>query len=357
MKAHSFLPGFALLLFLVACGGEKDEKEQNVSQVLKSEDPTVDVMVLHRGDFLRELIANGNVVAARKADLRFSSADPITDIYVSNGDRMKKGQKLARIDTYKLEADLLAKKSALDRAYLDLQDELIGRGYNIRDTASVPQQEMQLLRVKSGYDTAESSYQLALRAYRDATLYAPFDGTVANLFSKVHNTASTSEAFCTIVGDGAMSVDFSVLEGELPMVEKGREVSVSPFADMSKTFKGRITQVNPIVDKTGLVKVSATVPDSRGELYDGMNVRVAIEDPVPDKLVVPKTSMVLRSGGRSVIFTYKKGRSYWNYIEAGEENSRQMVVEDGLHEGDTVIVSGNMNLAHDVPVKIDRVIE
>lgn len=34
-----------------------------------------------------------------------------------------------------------------------------------------------------------------------------------------------------------------------------------------------------------------------------------------------------------------------------------MVVEDGLHEGDTVIVSGNMNLAHDVPVKIDRVIE
>lgn len=48
MKAHSFLPGFALLLFLVACGGEKDEKEQNVSQVLKSEDPTVDVMVLDR---------------------------------------------------------------------------------------------------------------------------------------------------------------------------------------------------------------------------------------------------------------------------------------------------------------------
>ena len=95
MKAHSFLPGFVLLLFLVACGGEKDEKEQNVSQVLKSEDPTVDVMVLHRGDFLRELIANGNVVAARKADLRFSSAEPITDIYVSNGDRVKKGQKLA----------------------------------------------------------------------------------------------------------------------------------------------------------------------------------------------------------------------------------------------------------------------
>ena len=131
----------------------------------------------------------------------------------------------------------------MDRAYRDLQEELIGRGYNIRDTASVPQQEMQLLRVKSGYDTAESSYQLALRAYRDATLYAPFDGTVANLFSKVHNTASTPEAFCTIVGAGAMSVEFSLLAGELPMVHTGREVDLSLYDDMRKTFKGRTTLV------------------------------------------------------------------------------------------------------------------
>lgn len=356
MKTGSIV--WCLPLLLCACGGADDtKKEENVSQVLKAEEPTVDVVVLRRGDFSRELISNGNVVAARKADLQFSASERITDIYVSNGDRVRKGQALARIDAYKLEADLQAKKSALDKAYLDLQDELIGRGYDIRDTSAVPPAEMELLRVKSGYDNAQSSYRLAQRALRDATLYAPFDGTVANLFSRVHNLPSAGEPFCTIVGGGAMRVDFSVLEGELSLIRKGRKVSVSPFAALDKTFTGTITQINPVVDKTGLVKISAEVPNGDGALYDGMNVRVAINDPVPDRLVVPKTAMVLRSGGRSVIFTYKNGRSFWNYIEAGEENSRNMVVEDGLNEGDTVIVSGNMNLAHDVAVKIDRVIE
>ena len=346
-----------LTVLFVSCGEGEDKKEDNVSQVLKAEEPFVDVMVLRKGDFARELISNGNVEAAHKADLRFSSAEEITAIYVSNGDLVKKGQKIAQIDTYKLKADLLAKKSSLDKALLDLQDEMIGRGYNIKDTASIPEKEMELLRTKSGYNTAESSYQLALHAYNNATLYAPFDGVAANLFSKVHNIPSTSEPFCTVVGSGNLTVNFSVLENELSLVKKGREVTVAPFASLDKTFKGRITEINPIVDKTGLVKVSATISGGQDVLYDGMNVRVSVSDPIPDKLVVPKASMVLRSGGRSVIFTYKNGRSFWNYIDAGEENSRDMIVNSGLNEGDTVIVSGSMNLAHDVAVKIDKVIE
>ena len=357
MKVYPIVWTLLSLALLTACGASEDKKEENVSLVLKAEDPSVDVVVLRRGDFLRELIANGNIVAARKADLKFSSSEPITDIYVSNGDRVKKGQKLAKIDSYALEVDLQAKKSALHKAYLDFQDELIGRGYNLCDTASIPAQEMELLRVKSGYDNAESNYRLAERALQQATLYAPFDGMVANLFSKEHNIPASGDPFCTIVGSGDLMVDFSVLEGELPLIRKGREVSVSPFAASDKVFTGRITRINPIVDKTGLVKVSAVIPDPQGALYDGMNVRVSINDPLPDRLVVPKTAMVLRSGGRSVIFTYKNGRSFWNYIEAGEENSRQMVVNQGLNEGDTVIVSGNMNLAHDVAVKIDKFVE
>lgn len=355
MKTLPFL--LCLSVLVAACGDGKKEKESNVSQVIKSEDPTVDVVVLRRGDFDRELISNGNVVAARKADLRFPSSEEVTAIYVTNGDQVKKGQKLAQMDTYKLEIDLLAKKSALDQAYLTFQDELIGRGYNINDTASVPDAEMDLLRTKSGYNTAKSSYELALYTYNHATLTAPFDGTVANLFAKPHNTPSSAEPFCTIIGRGDMAVDFTVLEGELPMIKKGREVAIAPFASLENTLTGHITEINPIVDKTGLVKVSARVSDPQGILYDGMNVRVSINDPVPGKLVVPKSSMVLRSGGRSVIFTYKNGRSFWNYIEAGEENSRHMIVKDGLAEGDTVIVNGNMNLAHDVAVKIDQVIE
>lgn len=96
-----------------------------------------------------------------------------------------------------------------------------------------------------------------------------------------------------------------------------------PFISDDTVIKGRITAINPVVDKNGLVRIKATADNSSGVLYDGMNVRVSISNTVPDKMVVPKTAMVLRSNGRSVVFTYKNGRSFWNYIEPGEENSRR----------------------------------
>ncbi|PWM11153.1 MAG: efflux RND transporter periplasmic adaptor subunit [Flavobacteriales bacterium] len=342
-------------LLLVACGHSEDKKEENVSQILKSEEPVVDIMVLKTGDFSRELISNGNAEASKKADLNFPASEEVTAIYVSNGDRVSKGQKIASQDTYRLRSKLVSAKSSLDQAYLSLQDELIGRGYDIRDTTKVPASEMQLLRTKSGYDNARETYQLALYDYNNSTLYAPFDGTIANLFSKEHNIPSTSEPFCTVIGSGDMNIDFSILEGELPMVKKGREVEIMPFISDDTVIKGRITAINPVVDKNGLVRIKATADNSSGVLYDGMNVRVSISNTVPDKMVVPKTAMVLRSNGRSVVFTYKNGRSFWNYIEPGEENSRDMIVKDGLKDGDTVIVTGNMNLAHDVPVKIGKI--
>ena len=132
-------------------------------------------------------------------------------------------------------------------------------------------------------------------------------------------------------------------------------MEIMPFVSDDTGIKGRITAINPVVDKNGLVRIKATADNSSGVLYDGMNVRVSISNTVPDKMVVPKTAMVLRSNGRSVVFTYKNGRSFWNYIEPGEENSRDMIVKDGLKDGDTVIVTGNMNLAHDVPVKIGKI--
>lgn len=88
-----------------------------------------------------------------------------------------------------------------------------------------------------------------------------------------------------------MNIDFSILEGELPMVKKGREVEIMPFISDDTVIKGRITAINPVVDKNGLVRIKATADNSSGVLYDGMNVRVSISNTVPDKMVVPKTAM------------------------------------------------------------------
>jgi len=59
--------------------------------------------------------------------------------------------------------------------------------------------------------------------------------------------------------------------------------------------------------------------------------------------------VVLRQG-KEVVFTYEDGKALWNYVKTGLENSSRYTIESGLEPGMEVIVSGNLNLAHETPV-------
>ena len=92
---------FAILILtgMMACSGEKKEKdsEESVETVLPDETNEVTVMKLNTTDFNHELISNGKLSARNFVDLKFESAEPIAKIYVKNGDRVTKGQKLAEL--------------------------------------------------------------------------------------------------------------------------------------------------------------------------------------------------------------------------------------------------------------------
>lgn len=186
MKIHKgcYLLGLAMTVLAACSGSGKEEAEKGVATVLPGEKNEVTVQVLKRQAFEHELVSNGKVVAGGQADLRFETAGIVAQIYVKNGERVSRGQKLAELDKFRLTNKTTQAKNALDKAKLELQDVLIGQGYPAEDTSKVPAEIMQLARVKSGYDQSLSQYELAKYEEEHATLTAPFDGIVANLFSK-----------------------------------------------------------------------------------------------------------------------------------------------------------------------------
>ena len=102
-----------------------------------------------------------------------------------------------------------------------------------------------------------------------------------------------------------------------------------------------------------MVRVKAQVNGGE-KLFDGMNVRISVKRSVPDQMVVPRTAIVLRAG-KQVIFTVKDSIAMWNYVQTGLENLSEYTLVNweasGLQEGMTVITTGNVNLAHETPVK------
>jgi len=349
---YAKLPIIWICFLLTACfSGKKDnEADQAIETILPETTVEVTVMELHSADFNHELISNGKLSAKKFVDLRFESTETIAEIYVKNGDRVSKGKKLAELATFRLKNKTAQSKDALDRARLELQDVLIGQGFAIEDSAKVPAATMQLVRTKSGYDQAQVQYELAMYEEQHATLQAPFDGIVANLFAKQYNTSSATDAFCTIIDPHSLEASFTVLESELPLIKAGDKVEVTPFALTNGKTAGHITEINPLVDENGMVKIKASVSNP-GNLFEGMNVRVSVQRPLKNQQVVPKEAVVLRSG-KQVVFTLIDGKSYWNYVQTGLENAGYYTITEGLKEGDMVITSGNINLAHETPVKV-----
>lgn len=337
---------------MAACSAssEKSSSQESLSTVLQEVTNEVSVMPLKKQLFQNEVVSNGKVSAAAYSDLYFASNERIARIYVQNGDRVCRGQKLAELDRFTLQNDLTQAANSLEKARLDLKDVLIGQGYIPDSMSAVPDDVMRVALIRSGYAQNEAAYEKARYQMDRAVLVSPYDGVVANLFSKENNPAETGKAFCRVIATDSMEVDFTLMEGELYAVHKGDAVKIAAYAGDGEEYTGRVTEINPLVESDGMVQAKARVNGSP-RLYEGMNVRVRIQQAFGQELVVPKSAVVLRSG-RQVVFTLEDGLAIWNYIQTGKENLDEYTITEGLEEGDTVIVSGNVNLAHESPVVV-----
>ena len=331
-----------------------DEIYRNEQDTLNS-DVFVDVMPLRLQTFHKQLICNGKLHAISKCELSFDNAGSVKGVFVQNGNRVAKGQIIAVTDATEARLEVEKAKKDMEKSKVELSDHLIGLGYDgISD--KVPSDVMNRVMVTSGYYTAQYQLKRAYGELQKCSLRAPISGRVADL---VNNRGQRVEKLCTIYNDSQIDVDFFVLEAELKNIRRGQRVAVCPFVDEEILCQGVITSINPTVDDKGLIKVTARIGNQSGRLIDGMNVKVTVENDVPNSFVVPKNAVVSRDG-YNVVFLYKNGESVWTYVDIAYSNASSFAItgnkdkDTHLMVGDCVIISGNFNLADGTKVKIKK---
>lgn len=345
-----------LILLYVAClavsctstQGKTDEESSKIA--FREELNEVKTMNLVTSTFQKELVSNGKLRAFCKCDLNFKLSGVVKKLTVSNGTFVKKGAVLATLEDFEQKNRLAKSKQLLSKAHLDLEDVLIGQGYEGKDTLQIPKEVLRIAKLKSGFSSARLEYEKAQYDFEATRLLAPFTGVVANMNAHIYDRTNTSKPFCTLIDRKSFEAKFSVMESELKDLQKGQTVRVFPFA-FEGEYVGKITQINPVIEDNGLVKITARVTNNGGKLLEGMNVRVLIQNKLPNQLVVPKSAVLLRQN-KEVVFTHKDGTAIWHYVSTGQENSTSYTITDGLQAGDEVIIDGNLNLAHEAKVKV-----
>ncbi len=337
-------------LVISACSSRPAEQKMDGRLRQTSHVNEVRVITLLRGDFNRQLLSNGKLSAASKASIVFQVTGPLTSVSVKNGQMTASGAVLATLDRTDLSLALKSAELTLAKAEIDLYDVLAGQGYPARDTVSVSDSVLETAKIRSGYAAACSAVRKARYDLSGTVLKAPFRGRVADITLKRFDQAISGNPFCTLLDDSFMDVDFTVIESDYCFLSVGMPVTVVPFALPDQTYTGNITDINPVVDRNGLVQIRARIKND-GRLLDGMNVKVTAQRKIPNCLVVPRSAVIIRDN-MEVLFTYADdGKAHWTYVNILASNGESHAVEANssrgavLSEGDRVIISGNLNLA------------
>ncbi len=341
---------FFMLILLISC----QKKEENVSDdtAIKKNDTKnrVEAIQLKKEDFEKQIISNGIVQSSERSEIHFKINERIKYIGVRNGQKVTKGQILASLDNDLLYNQVKRFEIEFDKAKIRYQQERIN--YNVDSTSYESNADLvNKLKMRSGYIEAKNSLENARILYNQHSITAPFDGIVGNINNHVGDYITSNEIFCSIVSPKKLLVSFSILESELPFVQNNPKVKVTPFFDKQKSFSAEINEINPLVSENGFINVKAVINTTDKNLLDGLHVKVIISQLFKDLILIPKSALVIRSN-REIVFGVKDGHAQWNYVDIFDENIDYYAIKNGLKVGDTIIVSGNINLSHDAKVKV-----
>jgi len=193
---------FALMLALGlvgGCGNKKEEKkeEKDLARISQKQDQIeVKAAKARLAPFEMELVSNGKVNARRKAVLAFITNDVVRKVHVKNGERVKKGDPIVSVDELKAGQQLEAARLSWEKAKLELRGRLMNEGINsLEDTLDervISKTRLENIKLQIGYTSAVKEYEKAVYDYSNITVYAPFDGVIADLEVKEYTPTEGS---------------------------------------------------------------------------------------------------------------------------------------------------------------------
>jgi len=327
----------------------------------------VDVVVAKRVDFPLRTQANGYLTPWREARLHAQVEGPVVERAVEEGDRVDEGDLIARLENreerialkearakfLKARAEYRAKYAGEDAA-LAARDSADGASVLDRSERQATQEAV------SGLTAARQALERAELNLERTRVTAPFAGRVANLEVDEGQYVGQGKEICTLLRDARMKVEVDVLEADLVHVEEGAtaQVHVPVFGEDgdSTRMEGAVWAVNPQVEReSGTGRVTVSIPNPERRLVSGLYTEVQLETRrLRNRLVVPEDAVLVRQG-RDLVFVVEGGHAQWTYVDLGARSGDHVEITDGVTPGDTVAVGGHFALAHDAPVRIDKV--
>jgi len=305
------------------------------------------------------LTANGYVVAQRKAAVASKGTGRLVMLAVEEGDKVTRGQVIARLEDGDMVAGLSKARADLAVAQADSFDarNTLERQRTLMASALTSRAELEaaaarFARVKATILSAQAAVEGAAVALENTRIRAPFDGTVltknadvGEVVAPFASSASSRGAVVSIADMGSLQVEADVSESNITRIAVGQPCEIVLDAYPEKRYRGAVHKIVPTADRakaTVLTKVAFLEKDER--VLPEMSAKVsflsgelsAAAAAAPPKTTVPASALVERDG-RTVAFVVRDGVAAETAVKSGERLGTLIEVKEGLSSGDVVV--------------------
>jgi membrane fusion protein (multidrug efflux system) len=283
----------------------------------------------------RRLPVSGALQPVNQATVKAKVSGEVRNVAVREGDAVRAGQVLARIDTSDLEARVAERVGALEsaKAQLALAEKtrasnllLLERNFISRNAFDNSESGLNVAR--GSVKSAEAQVALARNALRDAVAVSPLAGVVARRHVQPGEKVAFDSPLVTIVDLGQMELQAVVPAVDVPELAIGMAVELAVDGFGERRFSGRIERINPTTEAgTRAILVHVGIPNAAGSLRGGMfatgRIALAADAPAP---TLPQTA-IRAEAGQTFVWAIDGGRLVRRLVVVGRRDDEAGRIE------------------------------
>ncbi len=293
--------------------------------------------------------ALGTGSAKESVEITATVTAKVVEINFEDGDQVKTGQLLVKLEDDKEQAE---KEQA--EINLDEQEREMARIERLYKSKAVSQKNLDEQRTSLA--RSKTLLSIAKTHIADRNLKAPFSGCLGMRLVSLGDLVTPGTKIATLDDISEINVDFSVPEKYFSELKTGYEIQVTNAAYPKEKFKGKITAIAPRINlQTRMVEVRAVIDNKEMKLRPGMMFNVKVDMGKRKTLMIPE-KCVVSLGEKQFVFRYRPdGRVNRREVMLGSRRGGNVEVISGIKNGDILIVEGVAKLVDGMAVNLTSV--
>ena len=329
-------------------GTKKNDAAQSATLIIAPED----VLTVQGSAMISGPVVTGTIQPERKADLRAEVSAVVLQVLKENGDRVRRGDMLVRLDETSIRDNLNSTEDAVRNATLSLdQSERSFQRIKTLRTAgmtslqALDEAEVRRNSAQSELSAANSRAAQARQQLQRTQIRAPFDGVVSGRKVSAGDTASVGKELLKVIDPTSLRFEGRVSADKISAVKVGQPVSFRINGYAGQDFRGRVTRLDPTAnDVTRQVEVLVSFVGKEQPQVSGLYAEGTIASSQAIVLSLPE-SVLVKVGDKLSVWRVKDKMLTQVELSVGVRDPRtgNYEVRSGLAEGDIIVRSPNSN--------------